>query len=1124
MKNNDFCHLHVHNEFSLLDGYGNAKEYVKQAKKMGFNYLALTNHSNIDGLIKFQQECDKNKIIPIMGCEAYIVPDAAKKNKREQRGHITLLIKDQTGYQNLCKMLTFANLHGFYSRPRIDYDLLYDHCEGLVIMSACASSFLHLAGSIPFLQDLLYKIPDDVYLEVMPHNYEAQKKTNILCSDLSKKMNLPMVATNDCHYILNDEWKVQEVLLAIQTQAVMSNPDRYQFSVRGLYLRSVEEMQTTFDKQNILSYEEVGDAIITTKKIAEKCQDFRILKQDIYLPPVPGLCSNPSKFIIDTSVHSLNEIAKTEDWTNEKLTIYMDRLYEEWKVINEKKFAGYFCIVYELAEWCRANDIMIGPGRGSVGGSLLAYLLHITSVDPIKFDLLFSRFIADDRIDYPDIDLDFQDSKRALVRQHLEQLYGKNNISSISTFLTMKGRAAVRDVARVFEIPLDQVDAFAKVVDNAAQAEDEGVIEKAIISTPEGKAFDRKYPDEVDLMIKLEGQIRGTGQHAAAVVISADDLTQGTRGNLALRSGMVVSNWDMTDSEFVGLMKLDVLGLNTLSILNETRCLVKSTRGIDLDFEKISLSDEDVFRELSEGHTVGVFQLSTWPMTKLVKEVKCTNIDDVADIIALVRPGPTDSGMTANYIKRKHGAKWQKKHPIYEKILEKTYGIVVYQEQVMEIINKVAGLPYVMADKIRKIIGKKRDAKLFKPFEDAFIDGCLKQKTLSEDEANEFWKMLQACANYMFNKSHAIEYAILGYWTAYCKRYYSTEFICASLTYGSEGKRDEIIEEAYRLGLSIVLPIIGQSDAEKWVAKENALYVPFIEVKGIGGKTAIEAANFKRRIKSSKGFFHASKKDEKKSKLEIMLEDIGAFGDDPKGDLSHYFSFAIQRDKRVMYPKLIKLLSFRISEREIDSFLSLDISPLVGADSLIRRVSFAKYEQSLLDCYACSLGKECKAPVPPSPGIYNLAIFGEAPGKDEDDQGQGFVGKSGDMLWNEFSLYGLLRDDFHISNINKCYPRLTRTPAKEQIAKCSVWRDFEINQIKPILILAFGNTSMKAFHGKDTGITDMSGKTTWNENVGAWICWCIHPSAVLHNPNNKQIFKDGIKNFSDKIRILGDIS
>jgi len=1116
--NENFCHLHVHTEFSLLDGFGTAKQYVSRAKKLGQKYIGITDHGSIDGIIKFQKECKKQSITPILGCEAYIVKNSFIKEKGEKRRHVTLLIKTEEGFQNLCKMLTFANLTGFYHRPRIDYDLIYHHCDGLIILTGCYNSFLLDQEGINLFLDLKEKIGDDLYLEVMPHMSEEQYKINSECISLANKYDIPLVASNDCHYVNKDDDITQEVLLAIQSKAKWTDKDRFKFKVKELYLKSIEEMESSFIHQNILTKKEIDEAFYSTIEIAQKCKNFSINKKEIYLPKVPQYEDvNPNLYI-----HSLCQ-KRLIDLQLDKDTIYVDRLNEEISMIKSKKFSSYFLTIWELITWCKQQNIMTGPGRGSAAGSLVAFLLGITTVDPIKYNLLFSRFISENRIDLPDVDIDFEDSKRNLVREHLENLYGKNHISSISTFLTMKGRMVIRDVSRVFDIPAKEVDTFAKSIEFKDDNQ-EDIIESSIKNTNEGKIFNQRYPEVVKHAMKLEGQIRASGQHAAALIISADDLTQGTKGNLVSRTGSIVSNWDMEDSEYMGLMKLDVLGLNTLSVLSEAKRLIKQNHNKEIIFEDIDLNDSNIYKDISEGYTVGIFQLSGWSTTKLAKDIKADNFSHLSDVIALSRPGPYYSGQTDEYIKRKFGQSWVRKHSIYEKITEKTYGIIVYQEQIMEVINKVAGLPYSTADQIRKIISKKRTAKEFKPYKDSFIEGCQKQKTLSNKEAEIFWSELQQHASYSFNLSHSVSYAMLGFWTSYMKYYYPTEFICASLTYGSDGKKEEIIEEAYRIGLQVILPKVGISDAFNWVAKDNKLYCPFIEIKGIGEKSAKSCMNVKQKTGiSSIGFFNTTKKLPE-GKIEKLLTEIGAFGNEPIKNTDKYFSFKIINNKE--YPELNKKVGIKIPEEDLEIYLNLNLSKRYSLQ-LIKKTVFCEknFYYFLPECRNCELGDETDlGPVPPSSGKYNIIILGEAPGKNEDEEGKCFVGKAGnDILWRELDKYELLRTDFHVTNCCKCFPSKSKTPNKKQIEICYGWLVKEIKAINPCLILAFGNTSVRSLTGRDGGITDLSGKTEWSEKLKCWICWSIHPSSVLHNPLNKKYFEDGIKNFSEKITLLGDL-
>lgn len=1126
-----FCHLHLHTEHSLLDGYGSAKQYITRAKEIGFEYIACTDHGSQDGLIKFQKEADKQGIKPVLGCELYLVPDASIKKAGEFRHHMTVLVKNQEGHQNLCKILTEANLQGFYYKPRADFEMIKKYCRGLVFLSGCSSSVMISPIGLEFFTELRNLCPGDCYVEVMPHLFEDQISVNKICL----ATGFDLVATNDCHYVNEDDDKVHEVLLAIQTKSKWNDKSRFKFETRGLFLRSDQQMKEAFKEQGALSKLEYLTAMHNTIEIAEKCCDFRIKKQDIYLPSI--VLNMTEEDTLQSLCWEGYERIFNTPWEGD--LVYRKRFEEEFEIIKKKNFVRYFLVVWELTQWCKKNDIMIGPGRGSVGGSLIAYLLGITTVDPIKYGLLFSRFIAEDRIDYPDIDIDFEDIKRPLIRGHLEEMYGKNNIASVSTFMSMKGRGAVRDVARVFDIPYNEVDEFAKIIEDEDNGED--AIEVAS-RTSEGQNFSRKYPEALKIAIKLEGQVRGCGQHAAALIVSADDLTDGTRCNLSVRSHQEVVNWDKDDAEYVGLMKLDILGLNTLSILNETRRLVEKNYGEKIVFEKILLDNQQVFEMLSKGLTVGVFQFNTWSTTKLCKEIGIDNFGLMSDVIALVRPGPADSGMTADFTKRKNGGRWQKKHRIYEHITKDTYGIVIYQEQVMQVISEVAGLPYSTADKIRKIIAKKRDVKEFQKYKQMFVDGCKKEDTLPEKEALEFWDALEKHASYSFNRSHSVEYAMIAYWCAFCKMYYPAEFLCANLTYGSDGKKDELVKEAKRLGLNIVLPRVGVSDSHKWVAKDNNLYVPFIEIKGVGEKVAGDLLNYKppepktvqvaikKTVKKKqKGFFDLEEeepetktvvKESKERKVDKLLKAIGAFGNEPEEDLSKYFSFDVSVDKKAEFPHLLRCLGFDFPSKDLDPILTLDVTPKFIRGK-IHTINFQNPD--LLYCQDCELSRQCKRPVLPSKGRYNIAIIGEAPGRDEDEEGSGFVGRAGKLLWSSLESHELLRRYFHVTNCVKCYPSQTKTPTEHHLNVCKKWINEEINRADIRLALVFGNTGLKYFKGEDGGITKYNAKTEWLENFGFWACWCLHPASILRNPENKKEFQSGIANFAEKIKILGGL-
>ena len=596
----NFTHLHVHDMYSILDGIGTPEQYAKKAKELGFKALATTNHGNVDNAIKFQNACKKEGIIPIIGCELYIVENIYNKTKGEKRKHVNVWVKNEVGWRNLLQMLTIANVEGHYYRPRIDANVLLNHCEGLIIGTACASTFIDCAWGLELFHKLKEKT--DVYLEVMPFDSEEQKRINNLVMILADSSDTKIIATNDCHYIEREDSIAQETLLAIQSKKKWSDPDRWRFDIDGLYLKTDQEMTEIFKKQDVLTRREIRTALTNTQEIVDKCKDFEIKQVEVVLPRLPML---EQKNISD--IDFLTDLV--EEGFNKRVTknkeIYRERINEEMELIREKGFERYFLMVWEIIEWCKTEDIMVGPGRGSAGGSLVCYLLDITKVDPIEFGLLFFRFINPAREDLPDIDIDFEFDRKDDVRKHLEDLYGKNHVAGISTFGFLEARSAIRDLGRVFELDAEEIDIIAKqVTDNL----------DTLLQTADGQTFQRLHPKEVQIGKRLEGQIRSRGQHACGIVVSKDDLTIGDKVALTInkKNNDYITNWDKHDIEHQGLMKLDVLGLNALSILNETKRLIKQNHDIDIDFEAINLEDRKVLRRFSKGDNIGCFQLNTY--------------------------------------------------------------------------------------------------------------------------------------------------------------------------------------------------------------------------------------------------------------------------------------------------------------------------------------------------------------------------------------------------------------------------------------------------------------------------------------------------------------------------------
>jgi len=1097
-------------------------------------YLALTNHGNISGCLKWQKECDKQGIQPILGCECYITPDAKAKNK-EKSAHILILVTNHTGWTELSRILTYANLTGFYKHPRIDFEtLLNSDLSGWIITTACTNSWLRLKGADEVFNELKDRMWGRLYLEIMPHSEQIQTdhhKNFII--PLREETGLPFVATNDCHYALRGDWKAQECLLAIQMNAKWDDPNRWKFDIKGLHLRSEIEMQKAFERQGQFKEGEIQEALENTVKIAEQCCNFRIPKQEISLPKPPFIeDKDENKLMDELCWQAIDTKGLNDDYKN--------RYRQEFKLIKKKDFARYFLIVYDIIQYCNKAGITYGPGRGSSGGSLTAFLMGITKIDPLKFDLSFSRFLSEDRIDLPDIDIDFEDSKREQVVDYIQKTYGQNNVCGISTDSRMKSRGVIWDVGRVFDIPTSVVKNIAQHI----QTEDnKSAVAACIEEDPIGQKFKEDFPDAAKLAIKLEGQLRHFGQHPAAVVICADDLTTGKYGPLRVQKGNVVSAWDMEDSEYNGLMKLDILGLTTLSILAECLRLINFRDGkktstsffyhpesesffidkktteesfsiesleVGVALDKIPLDDGEVFKQLSEGKTSGVFQFSARPTTQLCKEIGVESFNDMVAIVALVRPGPTQSGMAENFTLRKHGKKWEPLNPIYEEITKDTYGLLVYQEQVMQVISKVARLSESTADQIRKVIGKKREAKEFEPYRIQFIEGCKKKKTLSKKEANKFWIGLIKWAGYGFPKAHSVEYAMIGYQTAWLRIYYPAEFLCACLTYNKTEKQ-ELIDEVLRQGFEIILPKVGISDATRWTLNEDGetFYAPFTEINSIGPEQARKVCAPEED--QNVGFFNIKPTVNSKTELGKLLKEIGANDPELMPDseiIQKHFQFILSVPEET-YPKLIKLTG------------NLDLSLESYYPKLVHPVKRFQNKE-IKNCNRCELRQECEAPVLPSSGIFNAFITGEAPGPQEDQYGRGFYedAPGGELLWKELGRYGLERRMFFVTNICKCYPEITRTPKPEHIEACLPWFEEEVRIIQPKLILAIGNTCVKVFKDQDGGIQKLSGATEWNEKYGAWICYTLHPAAVARRPSNSEYFEKGIRNFARKFKLL----
>ena len=820
--------LHVHTHYSLFDGIATPLEYIERAKELGMNALAITDHGSLSGHREFFRAANESGIRPILGVEAYITSDRFDQRDNEERkglidlvyNHIIILAKSQAGLENLNKLNEIAWTEGYFKKPRIDYEVLEKYSEGLVVLSGCLSGALakaieaeELAEAKRIIEWHKRVFKDDYYIEVMPHNPAAVNKQLL---ELADEFEVKAVVTPDCHHAHTDQKEIQELKLILNTYANKITKDatyekslkhsnlmdrldylygsdrQMSFNKFEIHLLSDEEMHREMEKQGI----DREDIYTHTIEIANKVEDYDI-KDHLDLLPVQY--QKPDEELRKLALEGL-EARGIKD--NQK---YLDRLDEELKVIRDKKFGPYFLVVRNMIAWAKKEGIMVGPGRGSSAGSLLCYALGITDIDPIKYGLLFFRFINPERNDFPDIDTDIQDSRREEVKDYLVRQY--RHVASIATFLEFKDKGVVRDIARVLNIPLSDVNKVMKVVDTWDD----------YCTSKQAAWFREKYPEIEKYGEQLRGRIRGTGIHAAGVVTSKHPIFKyapmETRTSPGSGDRIPVVAVDMEEAERIGLIKIDALGLKTLSVLRDTLDIIKDRTGQDINLLEIDMEDPKVYEMLSFGYTKGVFQCEATPYTNLLVKMGVKNFAELAASNALVRPGAMNT-IGKDYIARKHGKQnIAYHHQVMKEFTSETYGCILYQEQVMQACVNLGGMTMAEADKVRKIIGKKKDAKEFDQFREKFVEGA--SKYLAPNVARELWSDFEAHAGYSFNKSHAVAYSTLSYWTAWLKKYYPIEFMYSVLKNEKDkDARTEYLIEAKRMNIPIRLPHINESDID----------------------------------------------------------------------------------------------------------------------------------------------------------------------------------------------------------------------------------------------------------------------------------------------------------------------
>jgi len=814
-----------------MDGVATPQEYIDRAVSLGMTAIAITDHGSLSGHREMYRAAKAAGIKPILGIEGYIAADRFDHRDKAERttpldliyNHIVILAKNQQGLENLNKLNEIAWTEGFYKKPRIDFAVLEKYKDGLIVLSACLSGLIAKAIEVgefavakQHIEWFKKTFKDDFYIEVMPHN---PTEINLNLMQLADEFGVKIVVTPDCHHSDVDQKVIQEMMLILNTHAKLEKDVKYDKSKKykdmmdrldylygkdrmmsfnrfDIHLLSYDEMKSAMTKE--LKFRE--DMFANTFEIADKVEDYDI-KEDLNLLPVQY--KNPDKELRELAWTALEEMQLTSSWLGNDS--YELRLDEELETIKEKKFAPYFLVVRNMINWAKKQGIMVGPGRGSSAGSLLCYTLGITDIDPMQHGLLFFRFINPERNDFPDIDTDIQDSRRDEVKDYLVKQY--RHVASIATFLQFKDKGVVRDVSRVLNIPLLDVNKVLKTVDTW----DDFCRSKA------SAWFREKYPEVEIYGEQLRGRIRGTGIHAAGVVTSKDPIFKyapmETRSAPGSDERIPVVAVDMEEAARIGLIKIDALGLKTLSVLDSTIQIIEQRHGKKIDLLSIDMNDKNVYQMLSDGYTKGVFQCEATPYTNLLVKMGVKNLDELAASNALVRPGAMNT-IGKDYIARKHGKQnINYFHQVMKPITQDTYGCILYQEQVMLACVELGGMTMAEADKVRKIIGKKKDAREFDVFRDKFVSGA--SKFVSPNQAKDLWHDFEAHAGYSFNKSHAVAYSTLSYWTAWLKYHYPLEFMYSILKNEKDkDARTEYLIEAKRMGIRIKLPHINESDLD----------------------------------------------------------------------------------------------------------------------------------------------------------------------------------------------------------------------------------------------------------------------------------------------------------------------
>lgn len=835
----DFVHLHLHTHYSLLDGACTADGLVEMAKEYHMPAVAITDHGFMGGALDIYKKFKAANLNPIIGCETYVAPgNRQDKNPAVPhiRGHhLVLLAKDITGYQSLCKITEEAYRTGMYYKPRIDKELLAQYHEGLIVMSACIGGEIPGAiidGDMAKAERVIGEYCDIVgkenfYLEIMDHGMPEEKKANRGLVELSKKLNIPLIASNDVHYLRKEHARAHEIMLCIQTQSRLDDPNRFRFVNDEFYFKSPEEMKEIF--------KEIPEAVTNTREVAERCDILFTFAPEVNHYPtfeVKNFDGSNKDYLRKMCMDNMEKLYVT-DLPKPREEI-IERLDYELGVIENTGFLDYFLVVSDFINYAREQRIPVGPGRGSGAGSLVAYLSRITDVEPLKYNLLFERFLNPERVSPPDFDIDFCEKRRPEVIEYVRQKYGSDSVCQIGTYGTLKAKAVIKDVARVLGFPYNVGDRITKLIPSSA-----GTLAEARKESRELEELIQTDSDVQEIFSHaevLEGLNRQMGIHAAGVIIGEqplDSLVPLSRGS----DGEIITQFPASPCESLGLLKMDFLGLRTLTIIQKACDLIKQSQGIDIDIDKIDLTDKKTYDLLNRGDTISVFQLESSGMQNLCRQFGVESIEHVIALIAIYRPGPME--FIPDFVKRKRGTQpVEYEHPKMEKILNETYGIMLYQEQIMQVVQELAGFSLGGADILRRAIGKK-DVEVLEGERVRFIEGCAKHNQIPENTAVAIWEKIAKFAGYGFNKSHSAAYAFVAYETAWLKANYPVEFMSAVLTseLADADKIAFIISECREMGIEVLPPDVSASDID-FSVDNGAIRFGLGAIKGVGSAAA----------------------------------------------------------------------------------------------------------------------------------------------------------------------------------------------------------------------------------------------------------------------------------------------